>query len=72
VMALRDTLHRRARLVASLIGRLRSSASDYVLWRGTRLPRYAEPFSAMLAAHMRMVVKGDEAADRGGAGDETA
>jgi DNA-binding transcriptional LysR family regulator len=43
-----------------------------VLWRGTRLPRYAEPFSAMLAAHMRMVVARVEAEDRAGIGGETA
>ena len=43
-----------------------------VLWRGMRLPRYAEPFSAMLAAHMRMVVARAETEDRAGIGGETA
>jgi LysR family cyn operon transcriptional activator len=43
-----------------------------VLWRGTRLPRYAGPFSAMLAEHMRTVVGRFDAEDQRGIGGKTA
>lgn len=51
-------LNRRSLRVAAVMFRGRPLTSDIaVLWSGTRrLPRYAEAFSTMLAAHMRSVI----------------
>ena len=60
-------IDRRSLQVSPLIFRgSQLTVDNALLWSGTRrLPRYAEAFSAMLAAHMRAVIPEFGAGDRG-------